>query len=447
MKKYQPGTFVRFHYKLAEGYGIVVESDDAQYENAVDILCWDYIKPYEELTDEEIESCDDYMFDDYLNCSNDEITEIVPSDLPEGAKLACLHQAEYEKSSVRIIKDWKQLLKGFCDELVSKDNLEALEFKGYSCYEGKDIYAQDWDESKRCLLKIFEKTCRPEIANSLGYIAYYGRCNNGVPQYDEAFRYFSIGAAAKLCESQYKLADMFYHGYSVPENKELAQEIYSDLYESAKKDFIAYPDMNNKFADLALRMCTVASEGEFPDWRGAYIYALEAKYAIGLRKKLNYYGDSSVEKAINEKIEQLKPYMKDEENRIEQPLLVLEELFAVGEAKDVVTMVSAAKDGKNCTLTFEPVYNNKTFQKAKTFGLLCIPEKDYCGLVKKYTISTDSLEKCKICSKKETFVFDEIFTDEEDGMEFYYNDELVASISAKCWTMDKPDKKFEYKKK
>ena len=59
------------------------------------------------------------------------------------------------------------------------------------------------------------------IIERIGYIYYYGRCWDGQPQYDEAFRYFSVGAAGGIYESRYKLADMFAKGYGVVQNKNI----------------------------------------------------------------------------------------------------------------------------------------------------------------------------------------------------------------------------------
>lgn len=113
----------------------------------------------------------------------------------------------------------------FIDDLIPKDNHTALRRKGYGCYGGGPAYECNWDIALECVTRLYELTGKPVYANTLGYIYYYGRCWNGEPKYDEAFRYFSVGAAGFYYESRYKLADMFVHSYGVPKNAKIAYTI------------------------------------------------------------------------------------------------------------------------------------------------------------------------------------------------------------------------------
>ena len=110
---------------------------------------------------------------------------------------------------------YRKILDSLCDE----DDVVAIKKKAYACYgHGNAAYGQDWQASLACLLKLMELDPDPQTANTLGYMYYYGRCTDGVPEYDKAFYYFSIGAAGWYYESRYKLADMLRHGYGVAKN-------------------------------------------------------------------------------------------------------------------------------------------------------------------------------------------------------------------------------------
>ena len=92
--------------------------------------------------------------------------------------------------------------------------------RGYCYYCGTSVYPNDWIKARDAFIEYYQLSGDPYAANTLGYIYYYGRCNGGVPEYDLAFRYFSIGHAYGCYESTYKLADMFVHGYSVVKNED-----------------------------------------------------------------------------------------------------------------------------------------------------------------------------------------------------------------------------------
>ena len=123
-----------------------------------------------------------------------------------------------------------EIYRKFVGELCEKDNITALRCLGYGCYGGNTAYECDWETSRNCMLKLYDLTGKPVYANTLGYIYYYGRCWNGEPHYEEAFKYFSIGAAGGYYESRYKLADMYIKGLYVKQNKDIAETILFELY-------------------------------------------------------------------------------------------------------------------------------------------------------------------------------------------------------------------------
>ena len=206
------------------------------------------------------------------------------------------------------------LFKRIVDEECEKENEIAMDIKGYGCYGGDRIYECDWEESCKWITKLFEKTGNANYANTLGYIYYYGRCNNGVPEYEKAFQYFSVGAAHNLLESMYKQADMFLHGRGCIKSPETSDYIIGNLYDECIGRFCHGNDA--KFADIALRMGAKYQRLErYPE---ALYYYLQADYAIKKRlKNSDFFGDKKVQENITKSIQEVKSkipadYFKEE---------------------------------------------------------------------------------------------------------------------------------------
>ncbi len=194
------------------------------------------------------------------------------------------------------------LLRLFIREGVSAGWKEALEAMAYSCYGGNRLFELDWEMSRDCLLKLVEMDEDPFYCNTLGYIYYYGRCNGGVPQYDEALKYFTVGAFSGIFESRYKLADMLQGGLGVPKNQAAATSIIMRLYEENIEIF-ENEEFDCKFADIALRMGRIYEEGlsGAKDNELAYAFYMQAAYAIKKRReRFEEYGDDRVEQKISE---------------------------------------------------------------------------------------------------------------------------------------------------
>ena len=81
----------------------------------------------------------------------------------------------------------QMLFKNCLEELCRRLVPEAIEKRGYCYYCGTKVYPNDWFKARDSFLEYYERTAAPSAANTLGYIYYYGRCNNGTPEYDKAF--------------------------------------------------------------------------------------------------------------------------------------------------------------------------------------------------------------------------------------------------------------------
>lgn len=128
----------------------------------------------------------------------------------------------------RSSKECVALFRTYTEQLCEENDPLGYTVKGYACYGGNAAFPENWDTARACMQKLLELDPGNAFpANTLGYIYYYGRCTGGIPQYEEAFRYFSIGAFAQIFESKYKAADMLLNGYGVPKNYEAARRLYT----------------------------------------------------------------------------------------------------------------------------------------------------------------------------------------------------------------------------
>ena len=194
---------------------------------------------------------------------------------------------------------YRQLIEEACGE---KDQL-AMRLKGYACYGGSELYECDWETSRELITELFDMTGNPQYANTLGYIYYYGRCNDGVPEYDKAFQYYSVGAAHDLLESMYKLADMFKHGYGCIKSEQTSEYIIDKLYSNTWPRFCKGEDAS--FADIALRRA--AANHKKGNLATALKCYLEADYAIKKRLKVSdFFGNVKVQENITNSLNEVK---------------------------------------------------------------------------------------------------------------------------------------------
>ena len=241
------------------------------------------------------------------------------------------------------------------DELCAKENPAALDIKAYLCYGGCSKMPCNWFTSRDCLLKLLQVADngyrRGQYANTLGYIYYYGRCNNNVPDYDAALKYFILGAAYGYYESIYKLADMLKQGRAVPKDEYAARNMVEYVYNDTKNHYLGGHGISD-FADAALRMANYAREEDRK--HDALTYLLEADCAIKDRMKSgDFYGDDNVAIAISRNIKEVRAELEKEEDdyhELERNVYNPLEFWL-----DKGYMVSAKLkfEGKDCLIRFQ----------------------------------------------------------------------------------------------
>lgn len=254
---------------------------------------------------------------------------------------------------------------------------------------------------------MFEQTGDPVIANTLGYMYYYGRCNHSVPQYEEAFKYFSAGNAGGVYESRYKLSDMFRHGYGIPKNEKIANHLIWEVYWDTLPHILHGRD-DTPFADAALRAGNIYRYGidEETDPDEAVCYYLQAKYAIAQRMKAtDQYGDRKVAKRINEALQDVLPLSRyaQKSSVTFYPSLqdLLMESFRNGLQMEM-TMKKTADDSVHLTVRILP----KTEKEPELF--ITVPGSHWCGRIPQLDIELIHIRQISFTEEECPIVFDEV---------------------------------------
>lgn len=192
-------------------------------------------------------------------------------------------------------------------ELAERNDYSSMRSLGYEYYEGTNDFELDSIKSTYYLEKCFNISHDPDLARTLGYVYYYGRTTDGIPQGDKAFQYFAIGhIAGHYFEATYKLADCYVKGYGTPVCHQAAYELVNGIYDDTLFNFLN--DNDSKFADVALRLGSYYRDGIYveKDINDSRYYYLQARCAIKKRlEHMEYVGDRGVAIGISNSLEEI----------------------------------------------------------------------------------------------------------------------------------------------
>ena len=298
---------------------------------------------------------------------------------------------ENEESLEDASKEDIEKYKEYVEEGLNKDWPIALYAKGYGCYGGDRAFECDWNVARDCFLKLIEIQGDKDafVYNSLGYIYYYGRCNDGEPEYDKAFKYFSVGAANGVFESTYKCADMFIGGKGVPKSEKAGVNLIMNIYNENKDNFSNEAE-GCKFADVALRVGGLFERGcgVEQDFETAYFHYYEAKYAIERRmEEDDFYGDKSVHKNICEALERVKEKLP-ESYFMDSISLPDPALIGILLSESVGLDIELKKEGEEYYLVAKR-YATEEMTRNVLFN---IPRIDFCALINELQVKVVGLE-------------------------------------------------------
>ena len=317
----------------------------------------------------------------------------------------------------------------FAEELAIAGNMYGLNAVGYGCYGGNRAFECDWIRSRDCISKLFEledeMPKKAFLANTLGYIYYYGRCTDGVPDYESAYKYFSFAAFNGVYEAQYKVADMFKNGYGVVKSPETSKNIIAKLYDENIK-YIRDGEFNCKFADIALRMGGLFAsndDDEENDYEEALYYYTQAEFAIRMRMmEANYYGDSKVSDAIATALSTAKEKLEFKPLRSVQFFSLIGLLGAETSDGRKLDLVIKKQGEFTYKMTFSA--HKKLGEKRGRKLFITVPALEMCGLFSKITLTYKANEALPEDALDRVLVVDEISYHEffSDGARLFFND-------------------------
>lgn len=328
------------------------------------------------------------------------------------------------------------LARHFVEILIAKKDKTALRAKAFASYGGDRLYPCNWILAKDCLLTLTEIDDDPEYANTLGYIYYYGRCSDGVPDYEKSLHYYGIAAANGIYEGIYKLADQYAYGYGCEKQPRSAVQLYKMVYADSLKYFLKGDHAN--FADAALRIGHAYAEGIYvePNKEIALFHYLQALYAAEIRDAdTDFFGYSEVVKHSKEALENMEDQMDPD-------------FFS-----DYVDyewphfLAQLCADNNRCTLHYEKDPEGTlslTGARIPTrsvpepdFVLFTIPELHYC--MRSYEITYSLPEDTSIWFKDDAdhIRYDAINYNQDFGLlEIYYDDEIVGKIMSNNYRIE-----------
>ena len=426
--------------KQEEQYRFLLTPDRLLYNTFLDLINCRY------------NGIDEPDYDDLIrqtgNIINMRTLPVIEREYPDWVMQEYVAKMDNDEMYAAATDDEIALFVKFTDILCEKGNKTAMYAKAYALYGGNRAYKCDWCASRDMLLKLMEIDDNPFLANTLGYIYYYGRCTDGVPEYDKAFYYYNIGAAGGIYESRYKLSDMYRHGYGVKKNDTIARKLIDDIYDENYK-YILSGEAKCKFADVALRMGNLNRYGIGcdEDMNDAYYYYLQADFAIKQRlREVDWYGDASVAEGIAKAIEEILPlsrYKEAKRNVCYGTLFpLLRNAFLIH--RRVEAKIKKLKSSRQYRISFRILPKKGEKNPPKLF--VTIPEAHFCGYLYKISVTAENVFNFRINGKEfdgdeATVTFDNIEYDNY-GM---YGEKVMHIDAGFIFIAPKTDEGREYR--
>ena len=369
---------------------------------------------------------------DFIDDASMAVPDSISGSIEEALRNKILEWTDWEKNEctapVEEYDTYRELvLKG-----AEKDWPEALEALAYASYGGNNVFPTNWKKSEECLLRLIEIQPEPlpQYYNTLGYIYYYGRSTEGVPQYEKAFQYFSVGAILGAYESRYKLADMLLSGNGVPKNVEAAAILVKSLYKE-NRDILEEGTADCKFADVALRLGGLHERGDGveQDLKTAYSLYLQASYAIKERMKTgDHLGDKSVAEHIEEALRRVRETLPEDffkdSYHAPGPFLI----GALLEDSEGLDMAAVEKNGSWYLLARRADADEDGKVKKH---LLTLAEMNICTLTDTIVMRIDEPEEVETYSPTSNVYVNHIAFSKEDGRWiFYYMNHPMITVKA-----------------
>lgn len=357
------------------------------------------------------------------------------------------------------------LYRDFVRRLYRAGDIQAIRILAWGYMEGGIAYRKNYELARIYMQELYDKAGDAFAANCLGYIYYHGLTNNGIPQYDKAFSYFSYGVLDGIDESIYMAADMLIHGQGTVKNIDMGLNLLVDGYRNSLYEF-CHGNHECRFAEYAQHMGSCCLEGVIYAMgiKDAYRFFLEAEYAAGLREEAGHPADPE----LIEKVKKALSYIREsvgidpmkKELKADFPIFISQ---MYEDRYPVRVMVSQKKGSKDCilrvgkfdlreflaNLQFLPEDQDKP-EENSVYGnemgklLITYPELSWSGLVTEIEYRLENGTILKKPEKPGPFLSDGFRRDDATNvLEFYAHGEVVAAVEADWYVVSVEKKEQE----
>ncbi|MCR5608704.1 MAG: hypothetical protein K6G26_06540 [Lachnospiraceae bacterium] len=348
---------------------------------------------------------------------------------------------QYKKEFLEICEEEEisetdiSLCRKFADELSNNEDVTGLKFKAYGYYYGSECYEVDYDKAYEYLIKLYNITGERDYAQLLGDLYYNGICTDGKPDYDMAFKYYSVGMLGESVYSKYKVAEMLSTGKGVVKNIRSAYKIVRNVYEEEWKDFLkSYEILHfgaSSFAKAALEL-GIYEEG-LKKYDEAYRCYLQAEFAIGLILHEHFKEYEELADKIRKRIDRLK--LAPPKKNVRIPIWSILRGYLRTEI-GLQLNIHKLDDG-NIKLSMSQL-PKRAIGREKLREKLFVTEIEtgFCGLLDTVDFIFEDAIVVIPDNINEPVVFNDIATCHEDyghGIDFYLYNKLTARIIGKYY--------------
>lgn len=350
--------------------------------------------------------------------------------------------------------DEQEAFRKFVYKLLDQDDITALRIYSYSCSIGTEIFEKNPKEAEKAYKKLVSLKEDPFSTTQLGIMYYNGELNQGIPQYDKALQYLTIGSTFGDSDAMLCLGDMMMDGKGMPRSGKGAYNLYKLVYQASEEDFLN-GDPFTSFADAAYRMgrCFEEGSGVKQDLMVAYDYMLRAK--LGVQAKTDVNGnlmeeDEEAQRDIDEGIMILKKQLgEDTEEVVSEYSLsyLIRKNLRDGYAfkltwlrldmdtyRFVLQRIEKPKVNDDLHKILEEDVNTEGLSRM----LICVPRMSACLMSDQVVLYANGASIVDEGTKG--FIFDSINDHNQNGMiQFYYDGVNVGKILAKNYLFKRDD--------
>ena len=340
----------------------------------------------------------------------------------------------------------KKLFAKYVNELCEEKYFNALRIKGFACLGGNSVFKCDYQEAARCMEILWREGGYGYAANTLGFICLEGRLTDGRPDLPQAYRYFSIGHTFGICESTYKLAEMYMDGVYVSKNLEMAATLIEKLYIDSRIRF-EQEDFEGPFAEASMYMGRLQfqiyneNKENFRFMKEqALDFYLQARFALHMRSQFGItHADRKLKETVDAAIEELIPgvkiYKRSYKNSYPGPL----KDFLTYRPFGVYSLeLKQLKNGK-VKMTVNRISGRTENDPALT--LLTYREFACCSLTDNITVTANGAS-VMLSEPGRDICFDDVSIDAAPGggttIRFFYGRREAATIKAESFTIHRP---------